>query len=128
LTEAAIEAEHTRAPSSGRIKIGTQFDATAEIAISLREEEGASKPIACRTIDPVKVSQSTCVNRRQKRDPTIGTGHIQVDTCDVSEIAAVLMSLKEEMPAIIIVRCGATRIMIQNEISVFIRLGESSIA
>ena len=38
------------------------------------------------------------------------------------------MSLKKEMPAIIIVRRGATRIMIQNEISVFIRLSATAIA
>src|SRR5882757_431727 len=128
LTEAAIEGAQSSAPSGVRIKIGTHFDHTAEIAIFLREEEGASKRIPCRTIDPVKVSETTCVNRRQKRDPVIGTRHIQVDSCDVSEIAAVLMSLKEEMPAIIVVRSGATGIMIQNEISVFIRLCESSIA
>ena len=58
----------------------------------------------------------------------IGTRHIEIDARDVSEIAAVLMSLKKEMPAIIIARRGATRIVIQNEISVFIRLGATAIA
>ena len=58
----------------------------------------------------------------------IGTRHIQVDPRDVSEIPAVLMSLEQEMPAIIIVRRGATRIMIKNEISVLIRFRVSSIA
>ena len=38
------------------------------------------------------------------------------------------MSLKKEMPAVIIVLRGATGIMIQNEISVFIRLGATAIA
>ena len=58
----------------------------------------------------------------------IGSGHIKIDARDVSEIAAVLMSLKKEMPAIIIASRGATGIMIKNEISVFIRLGASAIA
>ena len=58
----------------------------------------------------------------------VGTRHIEIDARDVSEIAAVLMSLKKEMPAIIVVRRGTTRIMIQNEISVLIRLSVSSIA
>ena len=55
----------------------------------------------------------------------VGTRHIEIDARDVSEIAAVLMSLKKEMAPVIVVRRGATRIMIQNEISVFIRLGAS---
>ena len=58
----------------------------------------------------------------------IGTGHIEIDARDVSEIAAVLMSLKKEMPAVIVALRGATRIMIQNEISVFIRLSATATA
>jgi hypothetical protein len=58
----------------------------------------------------------------------IGIRHIEVDARDVSEIAAVLMSLKQEMAAIIIARRGTTRIMIQNEISIFVRLSASAIA
>src|SRR5690242_17347518 len=103
LAEAAIKCSQTSAPSGVRIKIGTHFDHTADSAIFLREEKGASKRIPCRTIDPVKVSETTRVNRRQKRDAMIGTRHIQVDARDVSEIATVLMSLKKEMPAIIVV-------------------------
>ena len=56
----------------------------------------------------------------------IGTRHIEIDARDVSEIAAVLMSLKKEMAAIIVARRGATRIMIKNKISVFIRLGATA--
>ena len=52
----------------------------------------------------------------------IGRGHIEIDARDVSQIAAVLMSLKKEMAAIIVASRGATRIMIKNQISVFIRL------
>ena len=74
------------------------------------------------------MSQTTRVNRRQKRDAMVGTCHIQVDPRDVSEIAAVLVSLEEEMPPIIIVRRGATRVMIENEIIVLVRLSVSAIA
>ncbi len=38
------------------------------------------------------------------------------------------MSLKKEMAAVIVALCGATGIMIQNEISVFIRLSATAIA
>ena len=38
------------------------------------------------------------------------------------------MSLKKEMPSIIVAGRRATRIMIQNEVSVFIRLGATAIA
>ena len=55
----------------------------------------------------------------------VGTPYIQIDACDVSEIAAVLMPLKEKMPPIIIARCGATRIVVQNEVGVLIRLSIS---
>jgi hypothetical protein len=58
----------------------------------------------------------------------IGIRHIKIDARDVSEIAAVLMSLKQEMAAIIIARRGTTRIMIQNEISILVRLSASAIA
>ena len=58
----------------------------------------------------------------------IGRRHIEIDARDVSEIAAVLMSLKKEMAAVIVVRRGATGIMIKNEISVFIRLSATASA
>jgi hypothetical protein len=58
----------------------------------------------------------------------IGICHIEIDARDVSEIAALLMSLKEEMPAIIVVRRRTTRIVIKNEISVFVRLSATAIA
>ena len=58
----------------------------------------------------------------------VGTRHIQIDARHVSEVTAVLMSLTKEMAAVIVVRCRTTRIMIQNEISVFIRLSVSAIA
>ena len=118
LAETAIQRAQTSAPSRVRVKIGTHLDDAAESAIFLREEEGASKQIPCRTIDPVKECDTSRVDWRQKRDAMSGTRHIQVDARDVSEIAAVLMSLKQEMPAIIVVRRGATRIMIKYEISV----------
>jgi hypothetical protein len=53
--------------------------------------------------------------------------HIEIDARDVSEIAAVLVSLEQEMTAIIVARRGTTRIMIQNEISVFVRLSATAI-
>ena len=55
----------------------------------------------------------------------VGTRHIEIDARDVSEIAAVLMSLKKEMAPVIVVRRGATGIVIQNEIGVFIWLSAS---
>src|SRR4029077_12500790 len=58
----------------------------------------------------------------------IGRGHIEIDARDESEIAAVLMSLKKEMTAVIVALCGATGIMIKNQISVFVRLGASASA
>ena len=58
----------------------------------------------------------------------VGTRDIEIDARDVSEITAVLVSLKKEMATVIVVGRGATRIVIQNEISVFIRLGASSAA
>ena len=60
-------------------------------------------------LNPVK---PLAIDRRQKRDAMIGTCHIEIDSRDVSEVAAVLMSLKKEMPAIIIPSRGTTRIMI----------------
>src|ERR1700746_2716046 len=58
----------------------------------------------------------------------VGTRHIAIEARHVSEVTAVLMSLEEEMAAVIVVRGGATRIMIQNEIGVFVRLSASAIA
>ena len=58
----------------------------------------------------------------------IGRCHIEIDARDVSEIAAVLMSLEKEMAAIIVARRGATGIMIKNEISVFVRLSATASA
>ena len=54
--------------------------------------------------------------------------YIKIDARDVSEIVAVLVSLEKEMPAIIVARRGTTRIMIENEISVFVRLGATTVA
>ena len=54
--------------------------------------------------------------------------HVEINARDVSEIAAVLVSLEKEMPAIIIVRRRPTWVMIQDEISVFIRLSATAIA
>ena len=58
----------------------------------------------------------------------IGRGHIEIDARDISEIAAVLMSLEKEMAAIIVVRRGATGIMIKNQIRVFVRLSATASA
>ena len=61
----------------------------------------------------------------------IGVRDIEIDSREVSAVGISVrhfMSLKKEMPAIIIVRRRATRIMIQNEISVFIRLSATAIA
>jgi hypothetical protein len=58
----------------------------------------------------------------------IGIRYIKIDARDVSEIVAVLVSLEKEMPAIIVARRGTTRIMIENEISVFVRLGATTVA
>jgi hypothetical protein len=58
----------------------------------------------------------------------IGIRHIEIDACDVSEIVGVFVSLKKEMATIIEARGWATRIMIKNEISVFVRLGATAIA
>src|SRR5690242_17907811 len=112
LAQTAIQRAQTSAPSGVGIKIGAHLDDAAESAIFLREEEGACKRIPCRTIDPVKEGETSRVDWRQKRDAMIGTRHIEVDARDVREIAAVLVSLEEEMPAIIVARRGATRIMI----------------
>jgi hypothetical protein len=57
--------------------------------------------------------------------------HIKIDARDVGAIGISVghfMPLKKEMPAIIIVRRRATRIVIQNEISVFVRLSATAIA
>src|SRR4029077_10016656 len=112
-TETAIERAQTSASSCVRIKIGAHLDDTADSSGFLREEEGGTKGIPCRTIDAVEFSQTTLVDWRQKRDAMIRIRDIEIDTCHMSEIAAFLMSLKQEMPAIIIVRRGATRIMIK---------------
>jgi hypothetical protein len=58
----------------------------------------------------------------------VGMSHIEINARDVSEVAAVLMALKKEVPAVIIARRWATRIMIQNEIGVFVRLSATAIA
>jgi hypothetical protein len=58
----------------------------------------------------------------------IGIRDIEIDARDVSQIAAVFMSLKKEMPPVIVVSRRTTRIMIQNEISVFIGLSATAIA
>src|SRR5204862_2696026 len=79
----------------------------------LGKQQGTRKRIPGGAIDAVKVGETSRVHQRQERDAMIGTRHIQVDPRDVSEIPAVLMSLEQEMPAIIIVRRGATRIMIK---------------
>ena len=76
----------------------------------------------------LKSSQTILLDRRQKRDAMIGTRHIEIDARDVSEIAAVLMSLKKEMPAIIVASRRATGIMIKNQIRVFIRLSATASA
>src|SRR5262249_22721903 len=128
LAQTAIERAQTSAPSGVRIEIGAHLDDAAGRGGFLGKEHRAAKRIPGRTIDAVKVSQTTRVNRRQKRDAIVGIRHIQIDTRNIGEIAAVLMPLKEEMPPIIIARRGATRIMIQNEVGVLIRLSVSSIA
>ena len=79
-------------------------------------------------LNPVKPFASTW---RHKCDAMIGMRHIEIDARDVSAISISVrhfMSLKKEMPAVIIALCGATGIMIQNEISVFIRLSATAIA
>jgi hypothetical protein len=58
----------------------------------------------------------------------IGIRHIEIYARDISEIVGVLVALKKEMPAIIVVRRGTTGIMIKNEISVFVRLCVCAIA
>ena len=126
--ETPIQRAQTGASSGVRIEIGAHLDDAPVGAGFLGKEHGSAKWIPCRTIDAVEMSQTTRVNRCQKRDPMVGTRNIEVDARDVSEIAAVLMPLKEEMPAIIVIRRGATRIMIQNEVGVLIRRSVSSIA
>src|SRR4030095_5071665 len=96
-TETAIQRAQTGASSCVRIKIGPHLDDTADSSGFLREKKGATRRIPCRTIYAIEFSQTSVVDWRQKRDAMIGTCHIQVDARDMSEVAAVLMSLKEEM-------------------------------
>ena len=60
----------------------------------------------------------------------VGSRHIKIDSRDVSAIGIPVrhfMSLKKEMPSIVVTGRRATRIMIQNEVRVFIRLGPTAI-
>jgi hypothetical protein len=54
--------------------------------------------------------------------------HIEINARNMSEIAAVLVPLKQEMPPILVVRRGTTGIVIKNKVRVFIRLGATAIA
>ena len=74
------------------------------------------------------MGQTGAIHRRQKGEATIGICHIEVNARDVSEIAGVLMSLKKEMAAVIVVMRRTTRVMIHDEISVFIRLSANASA
>src|SRR5262249_49605066 len=100
--KAAIERAQTGAASSIRIKICAHLDDTAGRSGFLGKEEGVSKRIPSRTIDTIEIGQTGGVDWSQKRSAMVGAGHIEVDTRDVSEIAAVLVSLKKKMAAIIV--------------------------
>src|SRR5580765_5547492 len=58
----------------------------------------------------------------------IGTGDIEVHAGDVGAVAGVLMSLKEKMAAVIVTRNGPTRVVIEDEIGIFVRLGTGAVA
>src|SRR5689334_7942832 len=61
----------------------------------------------------------------------IRMGHIEIDAGYVSAVSIPvwhLMSLEQKMPAIIVAFRRATGIMVQNEVSVFIRFSATAIA
>src|SRR5581483_2508573 len=74
------------------------------------------------------MGQATVIDRRQERDTVIGIRHIEINARNVSEIIAVLMSLKQETAPIIVAWRGTTWIMIENKIGVFIRLGATALS
>ena len=131
LTEAAIERAQTGAASGVGIKIGAHLDNSADSTVFLGKEQSATKRIPGGTIDAVESSQTIRVAWCHKCDTMIGMRHIKIDSRDIGAISISVrhfMPLKKEMAAIIVVRRWATRIMIQNEISIFIRLSATVIA
>src|SRR4029077_9111743 len=129
--EAAIKRSQTGAAAGVWIKIGAHLDDTADRTVFLGKKQCATKRIPGRTIDAVESSQTIRVAWCHQRDAMIGMRHIKIDSREIGAIGISVwhfMSLKKEMPAIIVARRGATRIMIQNEISIFIRLGTTAIA
>ena len=74
------------------------------------------------------MSETIRADGRQQRDSVIGARYVEIDARNVGEISAILVSLKKEMAAIIVTFCRATRIMIENQVSVFVRLGAATSA
>ena len=57
----------------------------------------------------------------------VGIRHIKINARDVGEITGVFMSLNEKMPAIVVSIHRTARIVIENQICVFIRLSATAI-
>ena len=57
----------------------------------------------------------------------VGIRHIEINARNMSEITGVFMSLKEKTPAIVVAIRRTARIVIEYEVSVFIRLSATTI-
>src|SRR5207245_10119717 len=57
----------------------------------------------------------------------VGIHHIKINARNVGEIISVFMSLNEKMPTIVVSIRRTARIVIENQISVFIRLSATTI-
>ena len=58
--------------------------------------------------------------RSQQRNSVRWVGHVQIDASDIGQIAAVFMSLEDEMPPIIVARCRAAGIAVKDQIEVLV--------